>query len=212
MKKLILLPNLLHESSTWSFAPPPIHALICESEKGGWRFLKRFGLAPVPLYLLNEHTANPKALCDLPHDVIGLISDAGLPCLADPGSALVAAAKKRAIQVEAVPGPCSITLALQLSGLNGQMFMFHGYFPKEGVEEKVRALKPHMAHLFIETPYRTAKVFEVLLKALHPGDRLCLALELMSPDERVETHAVKEWRGLKGPGKERCVFVIERRG
>jgi 16S rRNA (cytidine1402-2'-O)-methyltransferase len=212
MKKLILLPNLLHESSSWTFTPPAIDALICESEKGGWRFLKRFGLPQVPLYLLNEQTLKPEKLCDLPHDTVGLISDAGLACLADPGAAVVAAARSRSILVEAVPGPCSITLALQLSGLNGQTFMFHGYFPREGIEEKVRTLKPHMAHIFIETPYRTAKVFEILLKALHPQDKLSLALELMSPEQRVETHAVKEWKGKRAPGKERGVFVIEKKG
>jgi 16S rRNA (cytidine1402-2'-O)-methyltransferase len=210
MKKLYLLPNRLHEESLWTYTPPHLDALICESEKGGWTFLKKFKLAQVPLYLLNEHTPHPADLLKVTEESVGLISDAGIPCLADPGSSLVAAAKRHGIVVEALPGPCSITLALQLSGLNGQAFMFHGYFPRENLEAKVRGLQPNMAHIFIETPYRTEKVFQVLLKALGPQDQLCLALELMSPQERVETHTVSAWKNLPPPGKQRCVFILQR--
>lgn len=213
MKKLYLLPNLLHEESSWSYVPPSLDALIAESEKGGYSFLKRMGLPRLLVYLLNEHTERPEELLKITQDNVGLISDAGLPCLADPGSSLVAAAKKRGIQVEAVPGPCSITLALQLSGFSGQAFAFHGYFPREEKDllAKIRSLPKGMAHLFIETPYRTEKLFKALLTILQPQDKLCMALELMGPAQFVETHSIQEWKNRSLPsGKPRAVFVIQR--
>lgn len=213
MKKLYLLPNLLHETSTWAYTPPSLDALIAESEKGGWTFLKKFSLPQIPIHLLNEHTPDVTPLVKLPHDTVGLVSDAGLPCLADPGSSLVNAARRQGITVETVPGPCSITMALQLSGFNCQAFAFHGYFPREEKElvAKIKTLSSAMAHLFIETPYRTEKIFQALLKILDPQDLLCIALELMSCEERVETYSVSEWRKRSTSlGKARAVFVIQR--
>lgn len=211
MQKLILLPNLLHEESMWSFTPPPIDALIAESEKEGYAYLKRFQLPKVPVYLLNEHTKNPAELLQIPQPVVGLISDAGLPCLADPGSQLVALARKKGMTIEAIPGPCSIVMALQLSGFSGQKFAFHGYFPREEKEigNKLKSLPREMAHLFIETPYRTEKVVKMLLSLLSSQDQLCLALELMGPNQQVETHSIQEWKNRPTPtGKPRAVFVI----
>jgi 16S rRNA (cytidine1402-2'-O)-methyltransferase len=213
MKKLYLLPNLLHEASSWSYTPGHLDALIAESEKGGWTFLKKFSLPQVPIYLLNEHTKDVEALVKIPQEIVGLISDAGLPCLADPGAALVAAAHRQNIVVEAVPGPCSITMALQLSGLSGQAFAFHGYFPREEKElmAKIKGLATDLTHLFIETPYRTDKIFQRLLNILKPNDRLCVALELMSPDEKVQTRTISEWKHRPALiGKRRAVFVIQK--
>ncbi|HEX2580204.1 MAG TPA: SAM-dependent methyltransferase [Rhabdochlamydiaceae bacterium] len=209
MKKLFLLPNTLHEESSWSYIPPKIDALIAESDKEGYRYLKRLGMPKVPIYLLNEHTEKPAELVKIPQEIVGLISDAGLPCLADPGSPLVAAAKKKGIVVEALPGPSSLMMALQLSGFSGQAFTFHGYFPYEALEAKIRSLPKKMAHLFIEAPYRTEKVFKQLLSFLQPQDQLCVACELMGPEQFVETHVVQDWKSRSLPsGKPRAVFVI----
>lgn len=213
MKKLYLLPNVLHEESSWSFTPPHIDALIAESDKGGYQYLKRFGLPKVPIYLLNEHTEKPSELLKIPEENVGLISDAGLPCLADPGSPLVTAAHKKGIEVEAIPGPNSLMMALQLSGFSGQAFAFHGYFPREEKDliAKIRSLPKGMAHLFIETPYRTEKLFKMLLKALQPQDQLCVACELMGTNAFVKTHSIQEWKNRSLPsGKPRAVFVIQR--
>ena len=213
MKKLYLLPNSLHEESKWSYTPPHIDALIAESDKGGYQYLKRFGMPKVPIYLLNEHTDKPAELLKIVEDNVGLISDAGLPCLADPGSPLVAAARKKGIAVEAIPGPNSIVMALQLSGFSGQVFTFHGYFPREekDLAAKIRSLPKAMAHLFIETPYRTEKLFRMLLGILQPQDQMCIACELMGPNEFVETHSVQEWKNRSIPsGKPRAVFVIQK--
>lgn len=213
MKKLYLLPNVLHEESAWSYTPPPIDALIAESDKGGYQYLKRFGIPKVPVYLLNEHTEKPSQLLQITENNVGLISDAGLPCLADPGSPLVAAAHKKGIEVEAIPGPNSLMIALQLSGFSGQAFAFHGYFPREEKDliAKVRSLPKGMAHLFIETPYRTEKLFKMLLSTLQPQDQLCVACELMGPNAFVKTYSIQDWKNRSLPsGKPRAVFVIQR--
>lgn len=211
MKKLILLPNALHEESAWSYAPPAIDALIAESEKGGYRFLKRFHLPPVPTYFLNEHTEKPEELLKIKEEVVGLISDAGLPCLADPGAQIVALARKAGMEVEAVPGPSSLMMALQLSGFSGQAFTFHGYFPREESEmlAMVKRLDKRYTHLFIETPYKTGKVFQMLLRCLPESARLSISTELMGPGAFVRTDTVSGWK--KRPldvQKGRAVFVI----
>lgn len=213
MKKLYLLPNLLHESSEWSFDAPKIDALIAESDKGGYTYLKRFGLPKVPIYLLNEHTNKPEELLNISQENVGLISDAGLPCLADPGAQLVAGARLKGITVDAIPGPSSIVMALQLSGFSGQVFAFHGYFPRgeKEITVKVRSLPKGMAHIFIETPYRLLKVFQLLQEGLQAQDRLCIALELMGPEQFVETHTMSDWKRRHLPlEKGRAIFVINK--
>ncbi len=211
MKKLILLPNILHEESTWSYTPPHIDALIAESDKGGYQFLNRFKLPKCPVYLLNEHTQKPAQLIKIQEETVGLISDAGLPCLADPGALVVQAARRAGIAVEAIPGPSSIMMALQLSGFSGQAFTFHGYFPRE---EKILAsllkkLDPNYTHLFIEVPYKTEKLFELLIKYLPLHAQLSVALELMGPHSKVRTDTIEGWK--KKPlasSKARAVFLI----
>ncbi len=211
MKKLILLPNALHEESTWSYTPPAIDALIAESDKGGYQFLKRFHLPKCPIYLLNEHTQKPADLIQIKEDTVGLISDAGLPCLADPGAAVVEAAHKHNIAVEALPGPNSLMMALQLSGFSGQAFTFHGYFPREEqiLATHLKKLDPHFTHLFIETPYKTYKLFDLLLKYLPSHAKLCIAFELMGPNPYLRTDTISAWKKNPLPQqKGRAVFVI----
>jgi 16S rRNA (cytidine1402-2'-O)-methyltransferase len=211
MKHLILLPNTLHEESTWEYKVPKIDALIAESEKGGRHFLKRFGAPLCPVYLLNEHSKDPAELLKIPEDVVGLISDAGLPCLADPGAQVVALACKRGISIDAIPGPSSLMMALQLSGFSGQAFTFHGYFPREEKDLAVvlKRLAPGYTHMFIETPYRTQKLFELLLKLLQETAKLCVAFELMGPASKVRTDTVRGWKKSEVSfSKGRAVFLI----
>src|SRR5262249_13098213 len=149
---LFLLPNLLDETLAWEpFLPASVAAavqsldgLIAESEKEGRRYLRRFvnheRMAATPIRLLNEHT-QPKEIGELLEPLIrgerwGLISDAGLPCIADPGAPLVLLAHEKKIRVETFSGPSSIVMALQLSGLSGQRFAFHGYLPREAPDLK----------------------------------------------------------------------------
>jgi 16S rRNA (cytidine1402-2'-O)-methyltransferase len=227
--KLILLPNLLDENApAEQFLPAgvgsavrTIQGLICESEKSGRRYLRKFlshdEMAAMPLRLLNEHT---KELAELIEPLIkgetwGLISDAGLPCLADPGTDLVALAHTKGVAVETYAGPSSIIFALQLSGFSGQKFAFHGYLPRESplIESAVRDLEKRAkgeTQIFIEAPYRSAKILALLLSVLHPDTRLCVAASLTTPQQRVVSQSVAKWKQMQfSLEKEPVVFLIK---
>jgi len=224
--KLILLPNVLDESlPTEPFLPAAlasviaqIQGLIAESEKTARRYLRRFlsheQMGAMPLQLLNEHTASLDALLTplLRGETWGLISDAGLPCIADPGSDLVWAARLHQIGVETYAGPSSILMALQLSGFSGQRFSFHGYLPREmpDLERKVSELeKSEGTQIWIEAPYRSAKMLETLLRILKPETNLCVAASLTFPEEKVHSGKIAHWRGRSFPlAKEPAVFLI----
>ena len=230
--RLILLPNVLEESlPAQPFLPASLQAavegldgLIAESEKGARRYLCRFlsheKMAALPLRLLNEHTPRKEIeeylLPLLGGQVWGIVSDGGLPCIADPGADLVAAARRAKVEVEAIPGPCSLTLALQLSGFSGQRFRFHGYLPRMAgeLEKTVRDLEKAAigeTQIWIEAPYRSAKMFDALKQWLQPGTQLSLAVSLTTPAQRVASHTVHEWRALSFEiGKEPAVFLIQR--
>ena len=230
--KLLLLPNLLDESLEASpFLPAnlggivlTLQGLIAESEKSGRRYLRRFithdQMAALPLQTLNEHSA-PDHLETLlaplkQGEIWGLISDAGLPCIADPGSDLVALCRKWAIRVEPIAGPSSIIMALQLSGFSGQRFAFHGYLPREPdllekqiVELEKRSRAEHSSQIWIEAPYRSAKMLEFLKSKLQPSTRLCVAVQLTTPHERSASLTIAEWRKTTFPiEKEPTVFLI----
>lgn len=132
---------------------------------------------------------------------VGLLSEAGLPAVADPGALLVAAAHERGVAVEPLAGPSSITLALAASGLQGQSFAFVGYLPTEAAERaaRVRALEAHgrrerQTQIAIETPYRNAALAEALLATLQPETRLSVACGLTLPDGWCATRRVAQWR------------------
>jgi 16S rRNA (cytidine1402-2'-O)-methyltransferase len=230
--KLILLPNQIDETSSLEDSLPPavaaavrsLQGLIAESEKSARRYLRQFlsheQMTQMPIRLLNEHTK--------PHEVQefiapmqrgecwGMITDAGLPCLADPGAELVAAARKENVRVMAIPGPSSLILTLQLSGLTSQRFAFHGYLPREGkeLEEALRAIEKRSraesaTQMFIEAPYRSQKLFDALLAVLQPSTLLCVAIRLTSDTERVATHSVHEWKKRRLViEKEPTVFAV----
>jgi 16S rRNA (cytidine1402-2'-O)-methyltransferase len=217
MSRLILLPNLLSPDLPWEpFLPASVanavkslNGLIAESEKEGRRFLRRFvsheTLERMPIRLLNEHT-NPSELDSLLDPVAGgqiwgLISDAGLPCLADPGALLVKRAIARSLAVQTLAGPSSIIFALQLSGLNGQRFSFHGYLPRDIVELKVRLLalerrskEEDATQIWIEAPYRSQKMADIVIQALHPETLFCIAHSITQPNESVRVQPIKDWR------------------
>lgn len=228
---LYLLPNVLDEEANDVFVPGvretvrSLKGLIAESESEGRKFLRRFvtreELDLIQLRVLNEHTP-PQDLEELLKPLVkkeswGLISDAGLPCLADPGSALVRRAHAKKIAVKAFAGPSSMVLALQLSGLEGQRFSFHGYLPREEepLKKMLRALelrsKQDVAtQLWIEAPYRSAKLAKLALEVLNPSTLFCIALSLTSPRERLATQTIAEWR--KAPWtieKEPAVFLLQ---
>ena len=171
-------------------------------------------------HVLNEHTPEPEveALADLFTDGrdVGLITEAGLPAVADPGAALVALCHRRGIRVVPFVGPSSLMMALMASGLNGQSFAFQGYLPAK-TEERGSAIKTlerqsavhRQTQIFIETPYRNDAMFQDLLRCCAPLTRLCIAANITMPDETILTRTISQWR--KEPltiGKRPCVFMI----
>lgn len=224
--KLFLLPNLLDESLPTDLPPSvgdavtKIQGLIAESEKSARRYLRRFishdQMVQMPLRLLNEHTQKNE-LEDLLAPILrgetwGLISDAGLPCIADPGSDLVYLAHQKEIVIETFVGPCSMIMALQLSGFSGQNFTFHGYLPRDtALEGKLRELeKLPGTQIWIEAPYRTSKMLEQLKTTLQPSTLVCIASSLTLPEMRVQTKPISEWKNFS-IGKEPAIFLISRR-
>lgn len=233
---LLLFPNVLDEEGihdrvlpkSIDEAVPQIDGLIAESEKAARRFLRRFIFAPpktfrdIPIRLLNEHTPDQQ-IDELLAPLIakgerwGLISDCGMPCLADPGSNLVFKARQKGIAVQTFAGPSSILLSLVLSGLGGQRFTFHGYLPKEeglllkAIQEmQKRSAQEKSTHLFIEAPYRNEKLFSQLLKTLQDNTFLCIATDLTAPTQEVATKSVGEWKRFSLPqiDKRPTVFLL----
>ncbi|TDM09539.1 MAG: ribosomal RNA small subunit methyltransferase I [Ideonella sp. MAG2] len=139
------------------------------------------------------------------HDV-GLLSDAGLPAVADPGARLVSAAHRRHMVVDALPGPSSLTLALAASGLNGQRFAFEGYLPQDAAERarRVRTLESRsqqegQTQVAIETPYRNSALLTALVQTLKPSTQLSVAWGLTSNGGGCRTLTVAQWRQQPNP-------------
>lgn len=227
MAKLLLLPNLLDEELPYEpFLPASvpvaiasIRGIIAESEKAARRYLRKFlpheVFSKMPIALLNEHTSDLAALLRPIEEgeTWGLISDAGLPCVADPGSDLVWLARRKGIAVQTFVGPSSILLALQLSGLCGQRFAFHGYLPREipDLEKRLKELeKKEGTQIWIEAPYRSAKMLSTLIAILQPTTRLCVAVQLTTPQERVVSQTIADWkRNSLTLEKEPAVFLLD---
>lgn len=228
---LLLLPNLLgdhkhHElflPSSVDKAVSSIHGLIAESEKAGRRYLSRFETEKppheIPLALCNKHTREDEIDFLLEPmtkgERWGLISDCGLPCLADPGTRLVKRAKELGIPVKAFVGPSSIYLALMQSGLSGQNFSFHGYLDKDPVKLKKQLFQLEKAEgtqIFMERPYQNRKTLDILLETFDDHTMLCIAWELTNPDQGVVTQSVSHWKKSPLPNldKKNALFLFSR--
>ncbi|NGX61497.1 MAG: Ribosomal RNA small subunit methyltransferase I [Chlamydiae bacterium] len=214
---LYLLPNLLGSNLDHSLFLPisvdhavsTLDGLIAESEGGGRRYLKQFSTKKkpheMPIALLKS-SAQKNELDFLLEPVIngenwGVVSDCGLPCLADPGAALVRRARYHNLLVHTFSGPSSITHALVLSGLSGQSFHFHGYLPKEP-KERAKTLKVYektlrTTHIFIEAPYRNLHTYQACLDTLKPTTLLSVATQLTTPEEWIQTAPISWWRTQK---------------
>jgi 16S rRNA (cytidine1402-2'-O)-methyltransferase len=230
---LLLLPNLLGDHRhTEVFLPASVSkavvsldGLIAESEAEGRRYLSRFPTtkpaAEIPITLFNEHT--PDKDIDFILEPIekgerwGLVSDAGLPCIADPGSKLVWRARQKGLPVQAFVGPSSILMALMLSGLPGQRFAFHGYLDrvpekrKQQIKHLVQQSKQEEAtQIFMEAPYRNKHSFEALLEHLPANTILCVAWDLTMPTQGVVSQSVANWKKGTPPNLEKkpAIFLI----
>ena len=199
---------------------------IVENTRSARRFLSRAGVArrieELEFVELNEHTTSSGDVERMLKPVLegrsaGVISEAGVPGVADPGADIVALAHKKGVRVVPLVGPSSILMSVMASGLNGQSFAFVGYLPiKEGErlkrlkELERRALQERQAQLFIEAPYRNVKLFETMLKTLQPNKRLTVATDITSPEEFILTLEVAEWRkrGVPDMAKRPTIFLL----
>lgn len=150
---------------------------------------------------------------------IGVISEAGCPAVADPGADVVAIAQRKGVRVVPLVGPSSMIMAVMASGLNGQSFAFNGYLPIEAADRakrlkqlEERALHEQQTQLFIETPYRNAKLFATLLQTLRPQTRLCIAAGITTDNEWIRTQTVAQWKHTTLPdlSKTPAIFLFGR--
>jgi 16S rRNA (cytidine1402-2'-O)-methyltransferase len=214
--KLYLIPSTLGTEQALPFlAPEPVNIIlkidhfIGENLRSARRFLRKCGydkdFDEVSFYELNRHTN----VAEIPSFLspakkgydIGIISEAGVPAVADPGSEIVELAHRYRIQVVPLIGPSSILLALMASGLNGQGFTFKGYLPRKQ-NERIRALKAlekdskktGYTQIFMDTPYRNIALLEDIVEYLSPTTQLCIAINLTHPNEKIITQEISEWR------------------
>ena len=228
--KLYLIPCTLGEYEPSLVIPAPVlnllrklRVFVVEDIRSARRFLSAAGLrghiGELEFHELNEHTRPEEVpgLADLfKKEDVGLISEAGLPAVADPGAALVALCHEHGIQVVPLVGPSSLMLALMASGLNGQSFAFCGYLPAKSEERRsaLRAVEKRSAlenqtQIIIETPYRNDSMLADMLAVLRPGTRLCIAADITLPTEFIRTRSIASWkRNPPTIGKRPCVFLI----
>ena len=204
---LFLIPAYLSEKSPLEYFAPVVREYILrtdyffvENEKTARKVIKFFApekkQSELKLYLLDKYSETSD---------FGLLSEAGLPCIADPGNIMVRWAHRHKIQVVPVNGPSSIILALISSGFNGQQFSFHGYLPIDKAERKkqIRYLEKQVhetgySQIFMETPYRNGQLLEDLCSFLSPNSLLCIAANINDPEtEFIKTQPIKEWKKEK---------------
>ncbi len=197
---------------------------IVENTRSARRYLrlidKHFPVDETHFYELNEHTRDTE-LNQLLEPVtrgidIGIMSEAGLPGIADPGSKLVKIAHRQKIRIIPLSGPSSIILALVSSGLNGQNFSFNGYLPvkQDAREAKLREIEKKTqsgyAQILMETPYRSQKMLESILGTCHNETMLCIAVNITLPTESITTMKISEWKTrIPDLDKKLAVFVLQ---
>lgn len=214
--KLYLIPNTLGDTELDRILPSynlktieNIRHFIVEDLRNARRFLSKAGwkgkIDDLNFYLLNEHSR--------PEDIqqhlkvsengidIGLLSDAGTPCVADPGADIVAMAHQKGIRVIPLTGPSSILLSLMASGFNGQNFAFIGYLPRDKNQREktikqleVKVFKENQTQIFIEAPYRNNQMLESLLRCCSHQTKICIARDITLDEELIVSKSVAEWK------------------
>lgn len=229
---LFLIPAYLSEESPIEYFAPSIKEYILktdyffvENEKTARKVIKFFApekkQSDLKLFLLDKYSEN----ADLKEaqklmksgQNFGLLSEAGLPCIADPGNLMVKWCHENNIKVIPINGPSSIILALISSGFNGQEFAFHGYLPIDKSEKKQKIMflenqvqKTGYSQIFMETPYRNNQLLEDLIKFLNPNTKLCIAANINHPTEEfTKTQKISDWKNKKPElHKIPAVFVL----
>lgn len=229
--KLYLIPSPLGENDPTEVIPLPVlkslegfRTFVVEEIRTARRYLSKAGLkgkiGELQFYELNEHTDSATVegyikLFDNGNDV-ALISEAGLPAVADPGAQLVALAHRHEIEVIPAVGPSSLMMSLMASGLNGQSFAFCGYIPAK-TDDRRNRLKTlekvsgqlKQTQIIIETPYRNDSLFKDILSTCAANTRLCIAANITMSDAYIKTKTVAQWKKENLIiGKRPCVFLI----
>ena len=199
---------------------------IVENTRSARRFLSKAGVSrkieELEFVELNEHTTDAREVERMLKPVLegrstGVISEAGVPGVADPGAAIAALAHRHGVRVVPLVGPSSILMSVMASGLNGQSFAFVGYLPIKEPERQRRlrelerrAVEEHQSQLFIEAPYRNVKLFETLVKSLSPRLKLTVATDITAPDEFIRTMTIEQWRKTGVPPFEKrpTIFIL----
>lgn len=199
---------------------------IVENLRSARRFLSKAGLAghidELEFDELSEHTTSPREVERMVAKIeagrsAGVISEAGVPAVADPGQLIVETCHKHHIRVVPLVGPSSIIMAMMASGLNGQSFAFNGYLPiKE--PDRTRAIKrlesratgEHQSQAMIEAPYRNTKLAEQILASCGAQTRLTIACDITSANEYIRTATIAEWRkeGVPDINKRPTIFIL----
>lgn len=214
--KVYLVPTVLHDDEKAMEALPAYllnaikdcHVFFTENEKTARRFFKKLWKEMVidnyAWHTIHKAEQSVKAAfvqCLKEGKNIGIVSEAGCPGIADPGQLLISLAQQMNAKVVPLVGPSSILLALMASGMNGQSFQFVGYLPiEEGERRKsVKELeeysfKKNSTQIFIETPYRNNQLFKTLLETCKHETRICVAADITSSKEHIQTKTVKEWK------------------
>ncbi len=227
--KLYLIPVTLGDDDFKSVIPEKVLGItrslrhfIVEDIRSARRYLrlidKEFPINDSVFFVLNEHTGDSE-LTDFLEPLkkgadTGIMSEAGLPGIADPGSRIVSLAHRNNIKVIPLSGPSSILLALISSGLNGQNFSFHGYLPVRAAERSARIRdiekKAHdgSAQIFIETPYRGQQMLEAIMSVCQNETMLCIATDITLPSESIKTMNISGWKKNPPLINDRLVIFI----
>ncbi|MBR5019220.1 MAG: SAM-dependent methyltransferase [Bacteroidales bacterium] len=230
---LYLIPTPLGDLAPSDVLPAPVLERILtirlwfvEELRTARRFLSAAGwkgsIEELELFEINEHSTREQIeayALRLGEQDAGLISEAGLPAVADPGALLVELAHAKGVDVVPMIGPSSLMMALMASGLNGQCFAFTGYLPVKTPARREAILtlertsaRLHQSQIIIETPYRNDALLADLLEACRPSTRLCIAADITCPAELISTRTIADWRKETKQGfaigKRPCVFIL----
>lgn len=228
--KLYLIPSTIGETPADHVIPAynrkiinKIKHYIVENERTARRSLLKMGIEhsidDLTFDILNKHTAKediPEFLKQIESEDIGLLSEAGVPAVADPGSEVVELAHRKNIEVIPLTGPSSIIMAMMASGMNGQNFAFVGYLPvkrpdriKRIRELEIRSKSENQSQLFIEAPYRNNQLLEDILNVCSPATKLCIAADISTQNAFIKTKKISDWKnGKPNLNKRPVLFII----
>ena len=230
---LYLIPSMLGESPNSRIIPPfntqvisRLKYFIVEEIKTARRFLKKvypeIDFGTISFLVNNEHSSGEEISFFieplLNGEDVGLISEAGTPCVADPGAEIVSLAHQHHVKIIPLTGPSSLLLSLMASGFNGQNFAFNGYLPidKSDRIKKIRELEKSVysndqTQIFIEAPYRNSQLFQSITEVCSDNTLLCIATDLTMESETIRVQTVRNWKG-KNPGihKKPTTFLLYR--